>query len=74
MPVPLRKNNIRTGISISIEQRTKPVMGPGPVEVVAGFVGVSEPVLGEGDDEVMLGIVAKQMGILPRRRSPTSGG
>lgn len=35
MPVPLRKNNIRTGISISIEQRTKPVIDPGPVEVVA---------------------------------------
>ena len=30
--------------------------------------------IGGGADEVMLGIVAKQMGILPRRRSPTSGG
>jgi hypothetical protein len=32
IPVPVRKNNIRTGIIIGIEQRNKPVMGPGPVE------------------------------------------
>lgn len=30
-PVPVRKSNVRTGISI--EQRTKPVMGEGPAEV-----------------------------------------
>ena len=39
IPGPVKKNNIRTGIIISIEQRTKTVMGPGPVEAAVRGAG-----------------------------------